>query len=145
MRFDYHGVGDSQGDLPPGFYVEHFASVEKGLFVKDSIGAIDFFVHESNMENVVLWGGCGGAITGLLTAATDKRVKGLVLVEAPVMFDSLARDYASEITPANAKEYLSVYIKKIFSLKAWIRFLTFKSEYRTIGKAARVLVKTRHL
>ncbi|THC41691.1 hydrolase 1, exosortase A system-associated [Massilia sp. Mn16-1_5] len=70
MRFDYRGMGDSEGDL------QTFENVDADLRA-----AIDRFMAEvPGMTEVVLWGLCDGASAAALYAPQDARVAGLVLL-----------------------------------------------------------------
>jgi exosortase A-associated hydrolase 1 len=70
LRFDYRGMGDSEGDA------RTFERVEK-----DICCAIDRFLAEvPGLKSVVLWGLCDAASAALLYAHRDARVSGLVLL-----------------------------------------------------------------
>ena len=70
MRFDYRGMGDSEGDL------QTFENVDD-----DVRAAIDrFFAEVPGMSEVVLWGLCDGASAAAMYAPQDARVAGLVLL-----------------------------------------------------------------
>jgi exosortase A-associated hydrolase 1 len=70
MRFDYRGMGDSEGDL------QTFENVEDDLRA-----AIDrFFLEVPGLQEVVLWGLCDGASAAAMYAPLDARVSGLVLL-----------------------------------------------------------------
>ena len=70
MRFDYRGMGDSEGDL------QDFENVDADLRA-----AIDrFFLEVPGLEEVVLWGLCDGASAASMYAPQDPRVTGLVLL-----------------------------------------------------------------
>ena len=70
LRFDYRGMGDSEG-AP-----RTFESVSDDLRA-----AIDaFFKAQPALESVVLWGLCDGACAALFHAPDDARVSGLVLL-----------------------------------------------------------------
>jgi alpha-beta hydrolase superfamily lysophospholipase len=81
MRFDYRGSGDSEGEM---------ATLEQTR--EDIAAAIDAF--QSNLpglQEVVLWGLCGGATDAILYAPEDARVTGLVLANPwlnPWIYDS---------------------------------------------------------
>ena len=71
IRFDYHGLGDSDG--PPALGVD---GVEADLRA-----AIDTFMRAAPaVTGVVLWGLCGAASASALYAPSDDRVKGLVML-----------------------------------------------------------------
>jgi len=70
MRFDYRGMGDSEGD------VRSFEEVDNDLRA-----AVDaFFTAVPTLKSVVLWGLCDGACAALFYAPHDARVSGVVLL-----------------------------------------------------------------
>jgi exosortase A-associated hydrolase 1 len=70
MRFDYRGMGDSEGEL------QTFENVGDDLRA-----AIDrFFAEVPGMSEVVLWGLCDGASAAAMYAPQDARVTGLALL-----------------------------------------------------------------
>ncbi len=71
LRFDYHGLGDSDG--PPALGVDG---------VEDDVrAAIDAFMKAvPGVKGVVLWGLCGAASACALYAPADARVQGLVML-----------------------------------------------------------------
>jgi len=82
LRFDYRGMGDSEGDM------RSFDAIE------DDIGAaIDAFMKAvPGLREVVLWGLCDAASAVAMYAHRDPRVCGLVLLNPWVRTpDSIAR------------------------------------------------------
>ena len=78
MRFDYRGMGDSEGEM------RDFDSVGDDL-----AAAIDAFMAAApGLTEVVLWGLCDAASAAALYAAGDARVAGLVLLNPWVRTDS---------------------------------------------------------
>lgn len=70
LRFDYRGMGDSEGDP------RDFSDVEP-----DMRAAIDaFFVEVPALDGVVLWGLCDAASAAMFYAHQDQRVRGMVLL-----------------------------------------------------------------
>lgn len=70
MRFDYRGMGDSEGDL------RSFEAVDSDLRA-----ALDaFFAAVPSLHEVALCGLCDGASAAVFYAAGDTRVRGLVLL-----------------------------------------------------------------
>lgn len=70
LRFDYRGLGDSDGDFV-GF---------EGVS-EDLAAAVDaIFARVPGLEDVVLWGLCDGATAICFYAEHDPRVSGIVLV-----------------------------------------------------------------
>jgi exosortase A-associated hydrolase 1 len=104
LRFDYRGMGDSEGE------VRSFEAVDE-----DICAAIDTFVQDvPRLRRVVLWGLCDGASAAVLYAGTDRRVAGLVLLNPWV------RTVAGE-----ARVYLRhYYVRRLLSRDFWRKFLS---------------------
>ena len=84
MRFDYRGMGDSEGEARD---FEH---------IDEDIGAAinAFLEHQQGLREVVLWGLCDAASAALFYAHRDPRITGLVLLNPWVRSESgLARSY----------------------------------------------------
>jgi len=118
MRFDYRGMGDSEGD---GVSFEDVDS--------DIAAAIErFFQEVPELDEVVLWGLCDAASAALFYAHTDPRVTGLVLLNPWVRTES-----------GQAKAYLRhYYLRHIFDADLWRRIFGGRFELR---KAVQSLVK----
>ena len=99
LRFDYHGMGDSDGDEA------NFESVDN-----DICSAIDtFFKYVPELTEVVIWGLCDAASAALLYAYRDHRIYGLVLLNPWVRTETtMARTYL--------RHY---YVKKIVDPSFW--------------------------
>ncbi|MHA4871526.1 hydrolase 1, exosortase A system-associated [Duganella sp. PWIR1] len=69
MRFDYRGMGDSEGDM------RDFESIQDDL--EAAVG--EFFTTMPTMKELVLWGLCDGATAAAFHAWSDPRITGLVL------------------------------------------------------------------
>jgi exosortase A-associated hydrolase 1 len=70
FRFDYRGMGDSEGD------VRNFEVVDA-----DIRAAIDTFLEQvPSVSTVVIWGLCDAASAALFYGHTDSRVNGLILL-----------------------------------------------------------------
>ncbi|MGX4641046.1 hydrolase 1, exosortase A system-associated [Massilia sp. SYSU DXS3249] len=123
MRFDYRGMGDSEGEL------QTFENVDADLRA-----AIDrFFVEVPGMREVVLWGLCDGASAASLYAPQDPRVSGLVLLNPWVRTEEgQAR--------ATIKHY---YKDRLFDARLWKKIgsgqfdvrESVRSLYQNVGKA----------
>jgi len=99
MRFDYRGMGDSEGEL------RSFDSVDADLRA-----AIDrFFLEVPGMQEVVLWGLCDGASAAAMYAPQDARVAGLVLLNPWVRTEEGA-------ARATIKHY---YRARLFDARLW--------------------------
>jgi exosortase A-associated hydrolase 1 len=78
LRFDYRGMGDSEGAA------RDFEAVDDDLRA-----AIDqFFLSVPALREIVLWGLCDGASAALFYGQRDPRVSGMVLINPWVRTDS---------------------------------------------------------
>ena len=110
LRFDYRGMGDSEG-APRTFEA-----------VGDDLrAAIDAFQQElPRLREVVIWGLCDAASAALFYAHTDARVCGLVLLNPWVRTEAgVARAYV--------KHY---YLARLFNRDLWRKVLTGAFDYR---------------
>jgi exosortase A-associated hydrolase 1 len=110
MRFDYRGMGDSEGDA------RNFETIDD-----DIRAAIDSFLkHAPDVHRVVLWGLCDAASAALYYAHSDARVTGLVLLNPWVHTDAGAAG-------ARLKHY---YLKRLTQRAFWTKLLSGKIELR---------------
>lgn len=129
LRFDYRGMGDSQGEL------RDFQTVEA-----DIAAAADRFVAECpGLRELVLWGLCDAASAAAFYAFQDERVTGVVLANPWVRTQSgearaqLKHYYRSRLSdPA--------FWRKVVSL----RFNPIRSAREVLGKAVIVLGGSYH-
>lgn len=78
MRFDYRGMGDSEGGM------RTFEQVADD--VRAAVG--HFFASLPALRELVLWGLCDGATAAAFYAACDRRIAGLVLLNPWVRTDA---------------------------------------------------------
>jgi len=106
FRFDYRGMGDSEGDI------RSFEAV-----ADDIKAAIDTFFSESpGLQSVVLWGLCDAASAALFYGQSDSRVTGLVLLNPWVRTEA-----------GQAKAYLKhYYLQRLLDKSFWQKVLSGK-------------------
>jgi exosortase A-associated hydrolase 1 len=123
MRFDYRGMGDSEGEL------QTFENVGDDLRA-----AIDrFFAEVPGLREVVLWGLCDGASAAAMYAPQDPRVAGLVLLNPWVRTEEGA-------ARATVRHY---YKDRLFDARLWKKIgsgqfdvkASVRSLYENVGKA----------
>ena len=123
MRFDYRGMGDSEGDL------RSFDDVGDDLRA-----ALDrFFIEVPGMRDVVLWGLCDGASAAAMYAPQDARVAGLALLNPWVRTEEGA-------ARATIKHY---YRARLFDARLWKKVASGQFDvkasvgalWRDLGKA----------
>lgn len=106
LRFDYRGMGDSEGEFVG------FEGVDDDIHA-----AIDcLFEQVSSLQRVVLWGLCDGASAAAFYAHQDSRIAGLVLINPWV------RTLAT-VAQARVKHY---YGAQLTSRDFWRRLARFE-------------------
>ncbi|MDB5791303.1 MAG: hydrolase [Massilia sp.] len=123
MRFDYRGMGDSEGEP------QNFENVDDDLRA-----AIDrFFAEVLGLQEVVLWGLCDGASAAAMYAPQDPRVVGLVLLNPWVRTEAGA-----------ARATINHYYKdRLFDARLWKKIArgqfdaaaSLRSLFQNVGKA----------
>lgn len=103
MRFDFRGMGDSDGDIRT---FEHVG--------EDLRAAVEVFFKECPfLQNIVIWGLCDAASAALFYAHQDKRVSGLVLLNPWVRTEQ-------GIAKAYLKHY---YLQRLLAPEFWQKLL----------------------
>ncbi len=99
LRFDYRGMGDSEGEA------RTFEDVEDDLRC-----AIDkFLVEVPSVSELVIWGLCDAASAAIFYACKDSRISGLVLLNPWVRTES-----------GSARAYLKhYYASRLFQPEFW--------------------------
>ena len=115
MRFDYRGMGDSDGDA------RTFEDVND-----DIRHALDeFFSEVPDMKGVAIWGLCDAASASLFYAHSDPRIHGLVLLNPWV-----------RTTEGMAKAYLKhYYLTRLFERDLWEKIVRGNFNYRSAARS----------
>lgn len=140
LRFDFYGLGDSEGALSEELLRDVYNHIEVGRFVDDTLDAMDWMQQTTGTRSFVLSGLCGGAITGLLTGARDPRVSGLLALGITPLLASRSADPSLYMTRGQLENIGQTYLGKLFNPGAWLRLLTLQSDYRLLWRS---LVKPR--
>ncbi|MEE9411545.1 MAG: hydrolase 1, exosortase A system-associated [Methylococcales bacterium] len=122
LRFDYTGMGDSEGEKKTFEYIE-----------TDLRAAIDaFYQQHSDLKHIVIWGLCDAASAALFYAYQDQRVKGLILLNPWV--------YTIQ---GEAKTYLKhYYLQRLLSRELWSKIISGKfNAVASIGSLASMVTK----
>ncbi len=135
LRFDFWGLGDSEGECPEELLADLYGEVQVGRYVKDCQCAMRWLSGEKGIDRFVLGGLCGGAITGLLAGANDPRCVGLLALGIPVILDSANADQNRYMTQWQRGAIRQTYFRKLISPGAWLRLLTFKSDFGLIWRS----------
>jgi pimeloyl-ACP methyl ester carboxylesterase len=138
LRFDFYGLGDSEGDVQEEYLADLYGAVQVGRYIDDTIAAMDWMQHSYGTRKFIVSGLCGGAITGLLTAARDQRIICLLGLAIPVILDGTHIDFTRYMTDTQLREMRGGYVRKLWDFlawRSWVRFLTFQSDYRLIVRS----------
>jgi exosortase A-associated hydrolase 1 len=115
MRFDYRGMGDSEGAS------RNFEEVEEDI----RYAVDEFFSQAPAIKEVVIWGLCDAASAALFYAYRDPRVSGLVLLNPWIRTDAGA-----------AKAYLKhYYAGRLFDHELWSKVASGRFDYRAAARS----------
>jgi len=120
MRFDYRGMGDSEGE--PRDFTDIGDDLQAALE--------QFFAEVPGMTEVVLWGLCDGASAPLCQASLDPRVTGLVLLNPWVRTEH-------SIAKTTLKHY---YRARLLQAGLWRKILQGQFDYAGAAKSFAALV-----
>lgn len=132
LRFDFFGLGDSEGELQEKLLPDVYNHIEVGRYVEDTLAALRYLREAQGAKRFVLGGLCGGAITGLLAAQRDESVVGLLSLGMTVTLASNAATPGKYLTTQQLETRRRKYLKKLADPRAWFRFITFQSEMSVI-------------
>jgi exosortase A-associated hydrolase 1 len=114
LRFDYRGMGDSDGEM------RTFERV--GADIRCAIDR--FFASVPGLKDVVIWGLCDAASAALFYAHQDARVSGLVLLNPWVRTEQ-------GVARARLRHY---YVRRLFQASLWQKVA--RGEFNVRGAAA---------
>jgi pimeloyl-ACP methyl ester carboxylesterase len=135
LRFDFHGLGDSEGHLSERVLADVYNGIQSGRYVQDTMAAMDWLEKIRGINRFVASGLCGGSITGLLTAESDSRIRSVLALGMPVVLDGDPQQQERYITKGQMGQLRQGYIRKLFRPAAWTRFLTGRSSYNVIWRS----------
>ena len=134
LRFDFHGLGDSEGELETRILVDMYNSIQTGRYVDDTIAAMDWAQGALGIRSFVGSGLCGGSITALESAEVDGRIECLLGIGLPTLLEGGPENWARIITQQQIARLRIPYFRKLKDPKSLLRFLTGKSSYQVIWK-----------
>jgi pimeloyl-ACP methyl ester carboxylesterase len=140
LRFDFHGLGDSEGELEETMLADVYNHIEVGRYVGDTLSAMRWLREQHGCKRFMLGGLCGGAITALLAAERDSSVESLLSLGMTVTLASNAATPAKYLTRAQLDSRRQKYYRRLLEPKSWWRLLTFQSEYAVIWRSLKRLV-----
>ena len=134
FRFDFYGLGDSEGTLSETYLADLYRAIQLGRYVDDTHAALDWLAQTCRTRRVVVAGLCGGALTGLL-AGDHPSIVGLLGFGIPVMLDGTAVDKTRNMTVGQLEGIKGKYWKKVVQPSAWLRVMTLKTDFRLVWRA----------
>lgn len=135
LRFDFAGLGDAQGEIEHAQLSHVYHDIQLGRFVGDTRAALDWLESTHGIARCIAGGLCGGAITGLLAAADDRRIVGLLALGIPVVLDVGDARRAAHLTRGELDQLRDGYLRKLLDPHAWLRLLAFKSDFGVIWRS----------
>lgn len=136
LRFDFFGLGDSEGELQERELKDVYNHIEVGRYVGDTLAALAYLRRVHNQRRFILGGLCGGAITALLAAERDSSVEALLSLGMTVTLASNAATPARYLNSRELDRARGHYLRRLADPRAWRSFLTFKSNYDVIWRVA---------
>jgi len=135
LRFDFYGLGDSEGELEESVLAQVYNSIQSGRYVGDTVDAMEWLQREYGLSRFIAAGLCGGAISGLLAAEQDRRIDALLALGIPASFEGSEENYDQYLTRGQLKQLSHGYVRKLLQPNALFRFVTFRSSYEVIWRS----------
>jgi len=139
LRFDFHGLGDSEGEASETQLIDIYNQVEVGRYVADTLSAMRYLREQHGFGKFMLGGLCGGATTAALAAERDADVTHLLGVGIAIALSGDATP-AKYLTRVELDSRRKGYFKRLMQPKSWLRLLTFQSEYGVIWRSLKRMV-----
>jgi uncharacterized protein len=135
LRFDFYGLGDSEGELRDCSHSDLHTEIQLGRYVQDANAAIDCIRTRTGVSRVIVGGLCGGALTGLLSGAENDNVAGLLALGIPVILDNQTTTSGETMTKGQRGRLRRGYVRKLLDLRSWIRLFTLKTDFGTLFRS----------
>ncbi|MFO0630916.1 MAG: hypothetical protein U0325_35545 [Polyangiales bacterium] len=152
LRFDYHGIGESEGpDRHGQFVMDLYGFIQTGGFKHDVAAAAHCLRERVGARPLVLGGLCGGAVSALFAASLLDDVASLLLVDLPVTISSAARqryleEHPEELIrarPGEAETVMALYLRRLTDPAAWRRLLSGETNYQLLAETLKVRARAR--
>jgi hypothetical protein len=140
LRFDFHALGDAGGSAPEALLADFYQATQLGRYVGDTVTAMNWMQREYGTKRFIAAGLCGGALTGLLTAAQDPRIVALLGLSIPVILDGSNVDASKFMTDWQLHGNRARYLRKLrlwdpTVWRSWVRLASGRSHYSLILRA----------
>jgi len=137
LRFDYHGLGDSEGAVAEHVLADMYNTIHGGRYANDTIAAMDWMQTNYRVGRFVGSGLCGGSISALLTAERDARIECLLGIGLPTVLEGGPENWAIALSQHQIASIRGSYFGKLADPKSLLRLLSGKSNYSAIAKILR--------
>lgn len=137
LRFDYHGLGDSEGELAERVLADMYNSIQAGRYVGDTVAAMDWMQRNHGIRRFVGSGLCGGSISALITAESDRRIECLLGIGLPTVLEGGPENWARILTQQQVASLRESYVRKVLDPKSWLRLLSGRSNYQALWRVMR--------
>ena len=137
LRFDYHGLGDSEGVLPEQALAEVYSHIEMGRYIDDAqrcdgLAAEGARYPEVRSRRAVRRRGDGPARPRSAMRASRASSP----CRSRPMLSTTTDDISRYMTQGQLTSLRQRYVRKLANPKAWLRVLSLKSDFRTIWRSA---------
>jgi predicted alpha/beta hydrolase len=143
LRFDFFGLGDSEGELAESQLADVYNHIEVGRYAADATAAIEWMKRELGHRRFIVGGLCGGAITALYAAKADPAVEALLSIGMTVTLASDAAQPAAHLSEDELRYRRKGYFKRLVNPVSWWRLLTGKSEFGVIWRSLMTGIRRR--
>ena len=135
LRYDFYGLGDSEGELEESLLVDVYSNIQVGRYVTDGQIALEWLRSEHGATRFIVGGLCGGALTGLLVAEREPSIVALLSIGMTVTLDSDSAMPSKYLTQFELAHLRQGYLAKLLDPRAWLRLLTFRSDFGVIVRS----------
>lgn len=141
LRFDQSGTGDSQGFVANNVPMhDFFRKVMQGCFVDDTRSVIEWVRKNIAEARIILMGQCGGCLTAAYAGSQFlDDISALVMLSPPFLL--LPEKEKKEIRGYDANIMLRMYLRKIFTVKSYLRLFSGKSDLKLFYSTVKTLIR----
>lgn len=140
LRFDFHGLGDSEGEIDERLTSDMYNTIQDGRYIGDTIAAMDWMQSSAGVSRFVGSGLCGGSISAMLAAAQDPRIESILSLSIPTAFDGGEANWARFATARQLEGIRRGYFKRLLKPEAWVRFLSGKTSYPVLWRSLKQML-----
>jgi alpha/beta superfamily hydrolase len=140
LRFDFYGLGDSEGEVDERLLSDMYNTIQDGRYVGDTLAAMDWMQQNCGVRRFVGSGLCGGSISAMLTAAQDLRIESMLALSIPTAFDGGEANWARFATSRQLVGIRRGYFRRLLKPEAWVRFLTGRTSYYVLWRSLKQML-----